>query len=188
MTAIANGTTPGLNGGARSRSSSTPGITVRAARSPGLNRHVQLDRKVTLPARRSPDHLKHGLGHHVEDKQGPGQPRGDSRDQPVHLLALEVRKQALGGDEDRVRRIQPVQPFQLECRSAVTRLSRAVPQYSMAKLHGLGQVHTHPPHLTVIHPPELRLQSLAQRNHGSGGMQAKEMADRMIECGDPDRM
>src|SRR6202042_1103833 len=116
------------------------------------------------------------------------QPLGDSRDQSVHLTALEVRKQALGGDEDRVRRIQPVQPSQLECRSAVAQLSPAVPQYSMAKLHRLGQVPPQPPHLTVIHPPELRLQSLAQCNHGSTWMQAQEMADRVIECGDPDRV
>lgn len=83
----------------------------------------QLNREVTFPTRGSSDHVKHHLGHSVEHHDGAGQPFSDSRDQPVDLIALEVREQTLRRDEDRVRRIQLLNPTQIECRPAMTRLS-----------------------------------------------------------------
>ncbi len=148
----------------------------------------QLNRKLTLPPRSSSDHLQHRLGHHVEHKQRAGQTFGDSRDQHVDLIALEVGKEALRGDQDRVRRIQLVKPLQIECRSGMARMSRAIAQEPVTKLHGLGQVHGQPPHLTVVQPPELGLQPLAEGNHRAARIGAQETANRLIEGGHPNRM
>jgi hypothetical protein len=76
----------------------------------------QLNREVTFPTRGSSDHVKHHLGHHVEDQQRAGLPFGDSGDQLVDLVALEVREQTLRGDGDRDRRIQLIKPIQIERR------------------------------------------------------------------------
>src|ERR1700752_5061263 len=95
----------------------------------------------------------------------------------MDLIAPKVREQSLRGDQDRLSQVQPVDPTQIKCRSGMARLSGAVWQQSGAELHRFGHVDRQPPHLTVVDPPELGLQPLAEGRYGRGRVRLQEAAE-----------
>ena len=74
----------------------------------------ELDRKVSLVPRASPNEVKHHFRYNVEDQGRPRRPLSDARDQSVYLIALKVGEQALGRDEYRVRGVHRVKPTEIE--------------------------------------------------------------------------
>jgi hypothetical protein len=148
----------------------------------------QLDRLVTLTAMLPPGQLEQLLGHDVEDKDRARKPLADCRDQLMDLVPLEVREQALSGNQHWLRRIQLVEPAQVECRPGMAALSRTLRQHPAAKIQGRREVDTQPAHTAVVQPPELGLKAFAERNHHAGRMRAQEATHRDIERSYPDRM
>ena len=61
-----------VSGGARSRSSATPGIADGGAFGGVEEPCPQLNRKLALPTRGSSGQVKHHFGHDVEDQEGAG--------------------------------------------------------------------------------------------------------------------
>src|SRR5215472_3584890 len=106
----------------------------------------------------------------------------------MNLVPLEVRKQTLGGDQHCRRRIQLVEPAQLECRPVIAALPRTLRQNRAAKIQGGSEVDGEPVDAAVVHPPELGLKALTESNNRAGRMLFQEPAHGVVKRSYPHRV